>query len=264
MTNAEKQETIVAIIPQTKGSSLVSVEEELKQYAVDASAQERPIGGSISLRAGQISWQGNPVPGNRLPCVVLNWVNESRWYTDSFNPDKPSQPACYSLGTNEADMVPHESSPNPQGGKTKTCADCPKNEWGSDPRGGRGKACSQIRRLALMPSTAIESDSSIQNSEIAILKLPVTSIRYWGAYVNRLSAVLRRPPFAVVTEVYTEPHPKHQFHVHFNPLANVPNERIEAVKQKREMAVSYLMAPYSTDNAAENAPGDAKQQNLKF
>jgi hypothetical protein len=149
-------------------------------------------------------------------------------------------------------MRAHDASTEPQNGPGGECKTCPKAAWGSAIKNGvpsRGKACAESRRLALIPHTALESTESILGAEIAIAKLPVTSIRFWSAYVNRLSSVLKRPPFAVITEISTEPHPKHQFHVHFNATGNVPNELIGAMKQKRGMADAYLNSPYTTDNA---------------
>ena len=243
---------------ESKKQEVVSVEEELAMQAKTAAALERPIGGAISLRAGQISWQGNPIPGNRLRCVILDAIFENRWYTKPFNAEQPSNPDCFALASEEKDLAPHEEAENPQGGTEGTCATCPKGAWGSDPRGGRGKACGQIRRMVLLPSSALENEKTIKDSEIAILKLPVTSTRYWAAYVNRLAAAEKRPTYAVVTEIYTEPHPKHQFHVYFNMLHAIPNEMIGALRAKIAMSKSYLLAPYAIAENAAPTPEAAK------
>lgn len=244
-----------SVVEQPKGGALVdqaALEAELAAFAKDAAAAEAPTGAGISFRGGIIAWQGTPVPNNRLKCIVLDSVFENRWYTAKFNADNPSNPECFALARAEADLAPHELAINPQGHpETKMCAGCEKNAWKSDPDGGRGKACGEIRRLALIPATALEQESYITDAEIAIAKIPVTSTRYWAAYVNRLSAVLRRPSFAVVTEIYTEPHVKHQFHVHFNAIAPVPLEYIGALKKKVEMAGAFLLAPYKPQTQNE-------------
>ena len=247
--------------PKTEMVDHKALEAELAKYAQDASALEKPIGGAISFRAGQISWQGNPVPNNKLPCVVIGFINENRWYDKPFDSDHPANPACFAIGETEESMAPHEDSEKPQGGPDKKCAGCPKSAWGSGMKNGlatKGKACSEMRRLALIPATALTTHDAILASEIAIAKLPVTSVRFWSAYVNRLSSVLKRPPFGVFTEISTEPHPKHQFHVHFNAINNVPLELMASVMKKREMAQAYLDAPYTSDGAAAEEDPKAK------
>lgn len=252
-----------SLVEAPKGGALVdqaALEAELAAFAKDAAAAEAPVGAGISLRGGIIQWQGTPVPNNRLRCIVLDSVFENRMYTTKFSADNPTNPDCFALARVEADLAPHELAVNKQGGPEGMCAGCPMNAWKSDPDGGRGKACGEIRRLALIPATALEQESYITDAEIAILKLPVTSTRYWAAYINRLSAVLRRPPFAVVTEIYTEPHPKHQFHVHFNAVAPAPLELVAALKKKVEMAGAFLLAPYKPQTEAPAQQGSVQQR----
>lgn len=233
-------------------TAVISVEQELADQAKNAALIERPVGGAISLRGGQISWQGNPIPGNRLPCVVLDTIFENRYYDSAFNAELPTNPVCFAISRVEDKLGPHEDSEKPQG-KDGKCEGCPKSEWGSEERrpGGRGKACSQTRRLVLMPANALGSVQDIQKSEVAILKLPVTSVRYWSAYVNQLSGTVQRPPYAVVTEIYTEPHPKHQFHLHFTMVKPISTDLIGALREKIKLAENFLLAPYA---AGQNAP----------
>ena len=233
-----------------QSTAVISVEQELADQAKNAALLERPVGGAISLRGGVLAWQGNPVAGNRLPCVVLDTVFENRWYDTPFSAENPSNPACFAISRVEEELGPHEDAEKPQG-KDGKCEGCPKNAWGSDPRGGRGKACSQTRRLVLMPANALSSAQDIQKSEVAILKLPVTSVRYWSAYVNQLAGTVKRPPYAVVTEIYPEPHPKHQFHVHFTMVKPISNDLIGALREKIALAENYLLAPYAVGQNAE-------------
>lgn len=236
----------------------ISVEEELALQAKVAAALERPVGGAISLRGGIISWQGIPAKGNRLPCVILDIIFENRWYTKPFNAEQPSNPSCFALAREEGKLAPHPDAEEPQGGKEGMCEGCPQNAWGTDPRGGRGKACSQIRRMVLMPVSALESEKAIKDSEVAILKLPVTSTRYWSAYVNQLASTVKRPVYSVVTEITTEPHPKHQFHVYFNMAQQVPNAMLGALRDKIALSENFLMAPYAVSQNAETAPASKK------
>ena len=242
------------------GTRIVSVEEELALQAKAAAMLERPVGGAISLRGGIISWQGSPAKDNILPCIVLDSVFENRYYTKPFNAENPANPVCFALSREEKDLFMHEDSEEPQGAPESTkpgdpekgsCAGCPKGAWGSDPRGGRGKACSQIRRLVLAPASAAESPQAMQEAELAILKLPVTSTRYWAAYVNQLATGVKRPVYSVVTEITTEPHPKHQFHVYFNMAHVLPLEMIDALRAKVLVAEKLLFTPYAVQQNAE-------------
>lgn len=244
------EKNVPAVKPQT---GVISVEEELANQAKSAALIERAVGGAISFRGGQIAWQGNPIPGNRLPCVVLDTVFENRWYDTPFNAEQPSNPACFAISRVEEELAAHEEAEKPQGGTDGKCEGCPKNAWGSDPRGGRGKACAQTRRLVLMPASAINSAQDIQKSEVAIAKLPVTSVRYWSAYVNQLAGTVKRPAYTVVTEIYTEPHPKHQFHVHFTMVKPISNDLIGPLREKIALAENYLLAPYAAGQNVDPA-----------
>jgi hypothetical protein len=257
-----KPEEKVVLQPSTMGDMPVvrqntlpqSVTEQLANEAKAAAMLERPVGGAISLRGGQISWQGTPVAGNRLRCVILDGIFENRWYDKPFNPEQPANPACFAMAREEDDLAPHEDAENKQGGPEGKCEGCAKNAWGSDPRGGRGKACSQVRRLVLIPATALESDESTLDAETAIMKLPVTSTRYWAGYITQLAGIDGRPVWSVISEIYTEPHPKHQFHVYFNKVGFVPNERIESLRQKIKASENLLLAPYAKSQQSAPTP----------
>lgn len=236
----------------------ISVADQLAADAKAAAMLERPVGGAISLRGGVISWQGTPMKDNLLNVVVLDVVFENRWYDKPFNAEQPVNPACFALARTEDALAAHEDSEKPQGGQDGACATCPKNAWGSDPRGGRGKACSQIRRLVLMPAASLNSPESILEAEMAIMKLPVTSTRYWASYITQLAAAEGRPVWSVVTQISTEQHPKHQFHVHFTKLALVPFEMLEPLRKKIKSAEELLMAPYAISQQAPEQAASKK------
>lgn len=247
-------------VEKQQGGDVVSVADELAMEAQTRAALERPTGAAISLRAGVISWQGQPVAGNRLKGVIIDSTYENRLYTKPFNADIITPPDCFALAREESDLAPHEDAITPFGLYGK-CLGCKYSQWGSDPRGGRGKACGNIRRLALIPETALVNEKTIRDAEVAILKTPVTSTRYWSAYVNRLSAAERRPAFSVVTEIYTEPHPKHQFHLYYNMVRFVPDELLPALRQKILLVESTLFAPYPKETQqATQAPAEASKK----
>lgn len=239
--------------------------EQLATLAADAkdvAAHERPAVSRIGLRAGMLSVNGEAVKGNKLRVVALMSSAINTYYTTGFNPDVPSNPTCFALATmDEADdMRPHESVEKPMSDK---CATCPKFQWGTDVKDGkpgRGKACKESRRIILLPADSLSSVEDVLGAELAMMKLPVTSVKVWGTFVNSLSATVNLPPYAAVTELSTQPDIKTQFKVTLTPVAKIANPAIlDAVRQRFEMASKIAATPYS-DTEGEEAPVPAGQE----
>lgn len=235
---------------------------ELAQHAQNAAAQERPSVSTISLKAGQMSYAGQPVPGNKLDVIVVASVYENHWYEGDYNPNKIVSPDCFAISLTDAGMAPHENSLQPQ---CEQCADCPLAEWGSDPKGGRGKACKETRKLAMIPVSALEGDpEDILKAEMATMKLPVTSVKNWATYINQISAAYRLPPFAVLTRVSTAPDARTQFKVNFEFIGAVQSvEQIRAIQRKIEEAHRLLLTPYDKkkeEDEEEAAPTTKKSK----
>jgi hypothetical protein len=107
----------------------------------------------------------------------------------------------------------------------------------------RGKGCKNIRRLALIAEDGLED---IENAEIAFLKVPVTSVRYWSGHVQTLASQLKRPPFAVVTEISVVPDPKTQFAVKFRVAGQIDDpDVIQALIARHEAVADQIAFPYS-------------------
>lgn len=227
-------------------------EEMLAQLAEEgkqAASQERPSVSRIGLKSGILSYNGEQVKGNKLRVVTLLSTAINTYYTTGFDPDNPSSPTCYALSTMEDsdNMVPHPDIAHPV---SPTCATCPNMKWGSDidkdGKQRRGKACKEARRIVMLPVDALESVEDVKSAELAMMKLPVTSVKAWGGFVNGLSATVNLPPHAVVTELTTVPDLKTQFKVVLTPVARIANKDIlEAVKSRMEMAALVASQPYS-------------------
>lgn len=239
------------------GTEIVNWEEKLANDAKEIAAMERPALTSISLRSGMMSINSTPIPGNKLPCVVVASVVEHQYFDKPFDPNVKENPVCFALSSSRDDISPHPSIENPQ--SPGTCAECPKFAWGSDPKGGKGKACKEKRRLALLPASAIK-DGEILKAEMAVMTLPVTSVRNWGSYVNQIAAEYGRPPWAILTEISVAPHVKNQFEVKFNALGVVADQFLGPVNQRIEGALDVLLAPYE-QTAEPEAP---TKQNTKY
>lgn len=233
--------------------------EQLAAEAKQVAAMERPSVAQISLKGGVMIYNGTRVPGNKLDCMVVSSVFQHRYYKAKYDPDNPTNPDCFALSLSGEDMVPHADSKDKQ---AETCGACPNFKWGSDPKGGRGKACRASRRLAVIPSIPPDEDgvTFVKKAEIAILTLPVTSIRNWGTYVNQLSAEYRRPPWSVFTKVIVEPDPDTQLKVQFECTGIVADEGVlGAIHARRAPIDELLLTPYDSSGEGEKSEADDKK-----
>jgi hypothetical protein len=154
------------------------------------------------------------------------------------------------LAEKDEDLKPHPDSEEPQ---TASCEVCTKNAWGSDPGGGKGKACKNVRRLAMVSANDLED---LSKAEVAIAKLPVTSVKNWSTYANQISSVLKIPPLAVITQMSVEPNAQTQFQVHFELLDKITDGgQITALLNKRKDSNTMIFAPYT-----KNAPKSTEER----
>jgi len=210
-------------------------DEELAKLAVDAQAEETLAGNFISTRGGRLQYGGAEIPGNKLNAVIINYVKENHYYEDRFDADNPASPVCFAFATEDGEMAPHPDSTKPQ---CATCSACPKNQFGSADQ-GKGKACKNIRRLGLITEDALEED--VSTAEVAVLKIPVTSVKNWSTYVGQVATTMKRPPFAVVTEISIVPDSKTQFKICFKPVAQITDgDALGALMGRREAVANDL------------------------
>lgn len=216
----------------------------LADEARAAAAQERPAVGRISLKSGVMSYAGQPVAGNKMEAIVLVASFRNVWYAGRYDPNNIVNPACFALSMNDDGMAPHANVSKPP---NDTCAGCPNNEWGSDPNGGRGKACKQTRRLILLPGHAMDSGpDALRTAEMAVMDLPVTSVKNYSSYVNALTASTNMPIYAAVAEISVAPDAKTQFKVQFRPMRVVPSlEHLQAIKTRLDSAKQLALEPYA-------------------
>jgi hypothetical protein len=235
-----------------KQTAVVNYEEELKKLAVATADAEKPSSNWVSFKGGQLSIAGNPMKDNRVEMIVLNSIFENQMYGERYNPNNPQPPICYALSDKDDGLKPHPDAAKPQ---ATYCIECPNNQWGSDPEGGKGKACKNVRRLAIMAATDL---SKIDKAEVAMAKLPVTSVKNWATYANQVANALHLPPVAVVTEMSVEPDPKNQFSVQFRLVDKVAPEFIPALLKKRGEIHALIYAPYDKPSEAP-APATARK-----
>ncbi len=236
------------------GNEVVNWSERLASSAKEVAALERPSLSVISVRAGILSYLGQPVPGNKLDVIVIASAFQNRYYDKPFDPNNPANPVCFSLSLDGEDMVPSEDSVDKQ---NHDWASCPMFQWKSDPRGGKGKACKSARRLAIVPASVVQTPEAIAKAEMAMLTLPVMSGKNWANYVNAIASGYQRPPWAVITEVRTEPDPRSQFQVKFDIKGLVEENALGALHGRIEGAQSVLLTPYEESQEADNKPAQA-------
>lgn len=231
----------------------VSYEDRLAEMAKRAVSVERPTGSSIGLKAGQLTYNGTAIPGNKLDAIVIASTHANLFYTERYDPDALSNPVCWAYGDSESDMAPHPEAPSPQHTECKTC---PHNQFGTAAN-GKGKACKNSRHLALIPAgTAV---AEVPTAEVAVLKLPVMSVKEWGKYVNKVATLYRRPPLGVITQISTTPDPKSQFRVLFNTDTLVEHDVLDALFNREAEALQLLHRVYEANAEAPAAPAKGKK-----
>jgi hypothetical protein len=240
---------IIEVPADEKTTAVVNWEARLAGYAQEAAAEESVSGTWMSLKAGRLTIDKTPVAGNKLDCVVIANARENAYYVGKYDPSAPKPPVCYAIqpivnsSTNEDDMRPHPKAAEPQ---SEFCSSCPRNQWGSGD-GGKGKACKNVRRLALLPLEAAQNAARTTAADVLYMKLPVMSVKNWSKYVNDVASIAKRPPFAVVTQISTEPDPKSQFKVTFQLGYKVAEpEVLNALVERHERELTTIDFPYST------------------
>lgn len=228
-------------------------DEELARQAKLAAAVEESTatGNFFSLKGGILAFNDAPVPNNEMAVVILDGVLENVYYEGKYDPDTPSSPLCFAFGRDEKAMTPHELVFKAGNNQSDKCQGCKHNEWGSADT-GRGKACRNTRRLALIPAGTMEAGrfkawddpEHLEKAAIAYMKLPVTSVKGYAAFVKQVANALSRPPHAVYTKVKVLPDAQTQFKVVFEPLSTIPNELLGIVMARNDEASKAIEFPY--------------------
>lgn len=243
--------------------AIVSWQDELAADAKAIAATEKPSGGNfVSFKGGKITYKGQEIPGGAVDVIVLDHIMENHLFDGDFDPNRPASPICYAFGREDSEMHSHEDSANPQdkAAGCAGCTGCPANEWGSGR--GKGKACKNVRRLACIMA---EDLGDLAAAEVFYMKIPVTSVKAWGGYVNALNAQLGRPPYAAITRVVCEK-TETAFALRFEYVPETDEriadaKTIKALKEKRALVMEQIAFPYPK---VEEAPAPAKGKGAKF
>lgn len=231
-----------------------------EQAAATAAAEPMAVMPGLSVRAGVLLYEGQPVEGNQALAVVLDTFRVNTYFDGAYDPDVPQSPRCYAISRDGEQMAPHPTMQvdlsyfAPQ---NVTCTECPMNVFGSK---GKGKACQNRRRLFMLAAGRMGGDGQwqifdkpnyYQAADVVQMSLPVTSVRNWSDYVHKLSTTVQRPFFAVATRISVTPHQKHQFHVNFDIFANLPDELAGPIMQRRNHLLAQPIVGFSAPSEKE-------------
>jgi hypothetical protein len=262
------------------GTNLINYEERFRQDAQAHAQREARSGAQLSLRGGVFSLGGKTL-GPKIAVVVLDSIFENNFFNPNypFESENPLPPMCYAMSRLKSDLAPYErmqddmtwfvpQSPwNIEGNRPGPCSQCKKNEWGSSER-GRGKACQNRERLFVIPAGyyqppnpraaselhMYEDPAHFRTADVIGLRLPVTSGENWAKYVTQLDASLRRPSYAVFTEVTLEPHPKSQFKVNFDVIESIPDSLFEIIIGRVDAQVALPFPAFTAPTAEQRQP----------
>jgi hypothetical protein len=237
-------------VAEKQSTEVVNWEEKLAQEARDVAKTERPSINKINFQSGVMTYMDNAVPDNKLDCIIVASAWEHVFYDTPWEPGVVHPPACFALGVPQGDEPPimqaHESVPSSPG---PICSSCEMFKFGSDLKGGRGKACSERRRLAAIPN--VTDPDMIEKAEMAVMSIPVMSVKNWANYINTVAVQHSRPAWGMLTRVSLVPDKKSQFKVTFEAVDKLDNSFLGAVSAKIPMATQALLTPYEVQRKKE-------------
>lgn len=226
---------------------------ELLAQAQEAAQMESSVatGQFFGLKGGVLSWNDNPLPNNEMACIIVDSVLENVYFEDAYDPETPQSPVCYAFGRSDAEMQPHKDVVESGKNVCEFCKDCENNRFGTA-NVGKGKACRNVRRLAIIPAGTLkngrfemfENKETFEDAEIGFMKLPVTSVKAYAAFVKQLAGALGRPPHGVITRIFLTPDNKTIFKVGFEVIENVPDEIMPVIMERHNEAKTLIDFPY--------------------
>jgi hypothetical protein len=263
------------------GTEIVDWEAQMRAQAEIAAGAQRASGGGgkfFSMKAGQLTYDGNALPGNQMAVIILADILENSWYDGPYDPETPASPKCFAFAKHEEALEPHEKVDQDDYFERQhdVCNGCPRNEWGSAPT-GRGKDCKNVQRLAMIPAgiykpkgtgrnvtfelELFDDASHFAKAEPAFMKLPVMSVKNYAKYVKQVAADMGRPPHGVVTNVWVEPDPKSQFTVKFEVIDRVEGDLLPTIMNRHKAEQSSIDFPYSPPQEREEGAEPVKANN---
>jgi hypothetical protein len=238
-------------------------EEELAKEANDEAAREKARAGGgmenrISIRNRKFSLGGELVDketkGKSFRGVIVDFAYLRTYYDTKYDEENPGPPTCFALSEDGEDMKPHKNSGEAQ---ARACEKCPMSEPGSG--GGKRQACAARRRLGIIHIDDMEDADAVAEATVAVMEIPVMSIRNWSKFVKACKSDHARPFYAVVCKFGFDGDADYPV-VTFEPDEEIDDEDVvKALQERREAVREMLMTPY--EQAA--ASGGKKKRKSK-
>lgn len=206
----------------------------------------------ISTKSGMLAMGGQPIQGNNLDVVIIAAPQDNTYYPGAYNPNNKTGPACFAVHRTETGAKPSPTVENPQG---TDCTTCPKAQWGSKSPDSKAKACKMTKRLLMISPTDLGSIEQVALAEIAAVRPPVTSLKYYAAYLQEIAGKLRKPLAAVVTNISIEPDQKTQYKLVYKFVRAIDDMAIiKALVERGEVEVAKAIATAGADEEEDVAP----------
>jgi hypothetical protein len=102
-----------------------------------------------------------------------------------------------------------------------------------------------------MTADSIDSVEAVNLGEVAALRTPVTSVRGFATYLQKIASATKRPLSAVVTRISVVPDAKTQFKLQFDFVRAIDN--LDVVKALIARGDKELLAAVETAGVEEDA-----------
>jgi len=271
----------------------VSNEEMLAQSMLASLASEVTDDfGSASLRyistiGGQLKNGDAPFTGNKIICVVLDYVRTNVLYMTKYSANNKDYrpPNCFSIGKKVNELIPHDCVEDKKG---KNCTTCKYNQKGSaslirDDASKDARACSNKMRLAILPIGYVEktgevvvNSTNLADEEILFLSVPLLSTFEFQNYAKKLATARNTPPCAVCTEITAETNSR-GFIMRFNEVTQAINPDgelsklniatsglMEIILKRKTEAEKLLLTPYHIPAANSGDVVDVANETTDF
>lgn len=239
----------------------------LAKYAERDAATATGAGGwnYIGTRGGIFNFNDEEIE-ELPPVLILGAVFDNVYYEGDYDADNPVGPVCFAIAEEEKLLAPPESlgddrqcmQTDPAGG---VCSGCWANAFGTADR-GKGKACKNTRRLALLPADDL-SLKGLRQVEGAMLRIPVTSVKQYSTFTNKVTKAMGIPLFMLPARINIEKDAKTQMKVTFEPyhfdgdtpLLIQDAALLEVIEERVKEADAYLKQLPTVDKGdSDDAP----------
>jgi hypothetical protein len=230
-------------------------QQKLAAYAQETQHNEAMGGQFFSTRGGILTFAGQPIANNTMDVVIAGSMFENVFYPERFDSDKIKAPKCYAYSLDGNNMVPHQKVAEPQ---SEACGTCQWGKWESakvlGTSNSKAKACKNMRRLGCLPLSSLADPEAIEKGTVGYLRIPVTSVKFWSGYAQRLAAS-GVPPFACITRITLKPDPKTQIRIEFELVKIITDEaQLEALHKRFQAEKVAIAFPYPEREEGDDVP----------